>query len=592
MESRSEISTVLSFIELQAGKTPSSIAVSFGRTDLTYNELLARVQAAAFALRENGVGREVPVCVFLPRSIEMLVAILGIMKAGGAYVPLDPANPKDRLNLVVEDSASPVIVTSQSLIEKLPRHNAKIVFSEEFESLAKTPKGSSVALKTELRPADLAYVMYTSGSTGKPKGVEIEHRALANFMTSMQREPGIMPSDILIAVTTLSFDISGLELLLPLTVGARVVIADQETVTDGIKLMQLMTSAGATFMQATPATWRMLMDAGWKGDSRLKILCGGEPLPRTLADQLLDRCGSLWNVYGPTETTIWSTVHKVEKDNATIPIGHPIDETTVYVVDADMKPVKTGEIGELLIGGTGLARSYRGRPDLTAEKFVANPFGPGRLYITGDLARFRDAKVLECLGRVDHQVKIRGFRIELGEIEHALHGSSQVKVAVVSAKDDPSGEKQLVAYCQPNAGQTINFGELTQIAAKRLPPYMVPSFYVQLSEFPLTSNGKIDRKALPNPDWSARAVHSDKEFEAPVGEVELKIAELWKKILAIEKIGRNDSFISIGGNSITLTRLSHRISEVFDVQIHAASLFRRPTISQMAELIKEHQEEQ
>jgi amino acid adenylation domain-containing protein len=424
----------------QVARRPHAPAVSFGATTITYAELDERVGRLAGHLAGAGVGPGELVGVYVRRSLDMVVAPLAIARAGGAYVPLDPDFPAERVAFMLGDCAAPVVVTQADLVAALPPSSARLVVVDG-------ERGPTGAAPAGAGPDDLAYVIYTSGSTGRPKGVEIPNRALVNFLTSMAERPGLAEDDVLVAVTTLSFDIAGLELWLPLVTGAHVVVAPAEESADPIRLMRLLEGAGATVMQATPATWRMLVEAGWPGRTGFKALCGGEALPVALADALLDRGVELWNLYGPTETTIWSTATRVTTRGRPPSIGRPIADTTVHVLDESMAPVPDGEPGELHIGGAGLARGYLGRPDLTAERFVPDPFDPtpgGRLYKTGDLARRRPDGELEFLGRLDHQVKVRGFRIECGEVEAALEVQPSVRAAVVVARDE-----RLVAYVVP-----------------------------------------------------------------------------------------------------------------------------------------------
>jgi len=437
--------------EGQVGRTPEATAVCSGDQRLTYRELNRRANQLAHYLRKRGVGPEVPVGICLERSAEMLIGLLGVLKAGGAYLPLDPTNPEGRVRFILEDARVPMMITERQLAGRLAGCRSEVVCLDDI--------GQELALESEADPAsgvtaeNLAYIIYTSGSTGKPKGVQIAHRAVVNFLCSMRERPGITGRDKLLAVTTLSFDIAGLELFLPLTVGARVIIAGSDTVGDGSRLRQLLADSGATVMQATPATWRMLLEAGWGGARELKMLCGGEALPGELAAQLLAEGGELWNLYGPTETTIWSTVYRVEAGGPVL-IGRPIANTQVYVLDRHGRPAPVGVPGELYIGGDGLARGYLNRPELTQEKFVAHPFSEAagaRLYKTGDLAAYLPDGGLRFFGRLDHQLKVRGFRIEPGEIEAALSEHPGVSESVVVAREDDPGEQRLVAYVVPDA---------------------------------------------------------------------------------------------------------------------------------------------
>jgi amino acid adenylation domain-containing protein/thioester reductase-like protein len=440
--------------ESQVERTPDRIAIAFEEEYLTYRELNRQANQLAHYLKNLGVEPEVLVGICVKRSLQMVVGLLGILKAGGAYVPLDPAFPSDRLALMIEDSQLPVLVTQTDLLSELPPHQAQVIcLDRDWEQIATS---SDENLDSKVTPDNLAYTIYTSGSTGKPKGVQLPHQGVVNFLLSMSQAPGLTEQDILLAVTTISFDIAVLELYLPVIIGARVVLASKEVASDGIQLLKLMTQSGATVMQATPATWRMLFAAGWQENKQLKVLCGGEAMTRDLANQLLVRTASVWNMYGPTETTVWSTVYQVQPGDTPISIGRPIANTQIYIIDPDLRrssdPVKLvppGESGELVIGGVALARGYLNRPELTEEKFIHDPLSqkPGsRLYRTGDLARYLPDGTIQCLGRIDHQVKIRGFRIELGDIEAALSAHPAIRDAAVIAREDIPGDKRLVAY--------------------------------------------------------------------------------------------------------------------------------------------------
>ena len=437
--------------EEQVELTPDAEAVLFEDKQLTYRELNQRANCLAHHLRTLGVGPEVLVGICVERSLEMVVGLLGILKAGGAYVPLDPAYPRERLAFMLEDAQVPVLLTQRQLVESLPKHQGPVVcLDTDWEIIERQ---SEANLISEVKLDNLAYVIYTSGSTGKPKGVQVLHRAVVNFLTSMRRCPGLTDQDTLLSVTTLSFDIAGLEIFLPLSVGGRLVMVSRSVATDGTQLLERLNDCVATVMQATPATWRLLLAAGWSGSPQLKILCGGEALSRELANQLVEKGASLWNLYGPTEATIWSTIDRVENTEGTVCIGRPIANTQIYLLDEHLQPVPVGVPGELYIGGAGLARGYFNRPELTAQKFIVNPLSQepsARLYKTGDLARYQRDGNIEYLGRIDHQVKVRGFRIELGEIEVVLSQHPDVRESVVVKREDASGNQRLVAYIVSN----------------------------------------------------------------------------------------------------------------------------------------------
>jgi amino acid adenylation domain-containing protein/non-ribosomal peptide synthase protein (TIGR01720 family) len=437
--------------ELQAERSPDDVAVSCGGQVLRYRELNDRANQLAHRLQRLGVGPETLVGLCMERSLELVVGLLAILKAGGAYVPLDPAYPQDRLAFMLEHSNAPVLLTQQRLVDGLPPHRAQTVCVDaDSASIAGEPRTNPAS---EVTPEQLAYVIYTSGSTGKPKGVQIPHRGLLNFLLAMRQQPGATKGDVFLAVTTLSFDIAALEIFLPLIVGARVVLVSRDVAVDGWRLIETLTETRATIMQATPATWRLLLEAGWPGSPELKVLCGGEALPRKLAGELLTRAASVWNLYGPTETTIWSTAVQVEAGDGPVSLGRPIANTQIYLLDRNLQPVPVGIPGELYIGGDGVARGYLDRPDLTADRFIPDPFGNesgARLYKTGDLVQYRSDGTVEFLGRMDHQVKVRGFRIELGEIEAVLGRHPRVRQATVLAREDSPGDKRLVAYVVPD----------------------------------------------------------------------------------------------------------------------------------------------
>jgi amino acid adenylation domain-containing protein len=583
-------------VEEQAEHAPEAVAAVFKSTQLTYRQLNDQANQLAHYLQKLGVGPDTLVGICLESSLEMVVGLLGILKAGGAYVPLDPAYPKERLAFMVNDSGAPVLLTHQRLRDQLQVENPNcqiLCLDADWGTIARSPTRNPIS---GVSPENLAYVIYTSGSTGRPKGVEIEHRALKNFLCSMAQEPGFSETDVLLAVTTLSFDIAGLELFLPLITGARIELASRETAQDGTALARTLSNSGATTMQATPATWRLLFESGWKGDRRLRVLCGGEAMDRDLAARLVSTCGSVWNMYGPTETTIWSSVARIESDEVTI--GRPIANTRMYVLDGNREPVPPGVTGELHIGGIQLARGYLGRPELTAEKFVQNPFGEGRLYKTGDLARYSSDGAIEYLGRIDSQVKIRGFRIELGEIESVLRQHPSVQESIVIAREDIPGDKRLVAYVvardhmsgdeRPTRHAVSRNGvaspsELREFLQVKLPDYMMPAAFVPLEALPLTPNGKVDRKALPRPDFEALADES--KFVAPSTPTEIVLARIWCEVLGLKHVGIHDNFFESGGHSLLALRIFSKIENEFGDRPPLATLFQAPTIEKFATVL-------
>ena len=521
----------LHLFEAQVQRVPDAIALIFETERLTYRELNQRANQVAQYLQKLDVGRGTLVGICVERSLEMMVGLLGILKSGGAYVPLDPSYPRERLTFMLQDSQTSLVLTQRSLLEIVPGDALRTICLDSQWPEISQESGQNPALRID--PEDLAYVIYTSGSTGRPKGVQIPHHALANCLTSMQREPGLTAEDRLLAVTTLSFDIAALELFLPLCVGARLILAGREIAADAVQLLATLEKFQVTVMQATPVTWQLLIEAGWQGKRDLKILCGGEALSRVLAGKLLEMGASVWNLYGPTETTIWSLVQRVDAiDDRAVPIGRPIANTQAYVLDQYQQLLPVGVPGELYIGGAGLARGYMNRPELTAQKFVNVAFDPeavSRLYRTGDLARYRTDGTIEFLGRIDHQVKLRGFRIELGEIESALTQHPEVGQAVVVVREEIPGDQRLVVYIVGHAGHSLAVGDLRSFLSKKLPDYMLPSAYMFLDALPLTPSGKVDRQALPAPDQSHAVPHAT--YRSPCSPIEKVLAEIWSEIL-------------------------------------------------------------
>ena len=611
--------------ERQARATPDAVALVgwAGGEQLSYRRLDARAERLSRRLLALGAGPESRVALCAERSPEMVVALLAIWKAGAAYVPLDPSHPAERLAFMLEDSGASILLTDDSgssLSAAYRPRTVRLDAEPSHDGTRGTSPGRAVA--ADATADNLAYLIYTSGSTGKPKGVQITHRTLDNFLDSMARQPGFDARDVLLAVTTLGFDISGLEIFLPLLAGGRVVLADREVAANAFRLRAAIAGAGATVMQATPATWQALIEAGWPGDRGLEVLCGGEALPADLAAELRSRSAALWNMYGPTETTIWSMVYAgAAAGPGPLPIGRPIANTRVDLFDRRLGLVPAGVAGELAIGGAGLARGYLGRAGLTAEQFVPDPASPEpgfRLYKTGDLARRLGDGQVEFLGRVDHQVKIRGFRIELGEIESLLRAHPAVREAVVSARRGsgaaPSGPDQaaerLVAYfaCDPVPGEAgapaagrgrPPAAELRTFLGQRLPEYMVPSAFVHLPALPRNPSGKVDRAALPAPD--PRRDETGSAYAAPRSPVEEALVEIWSQVLgndrpdgkpagggeAARRIGVHDNFFELGGHSLLATQVISRIRRSFRVELPLRRLFEGPTVAELATSLAE-----
>src|SRR5213080_735624 len=512
----------------------------------------------------------------------MVVGLIGILKAGGAYLPLDPSYPAERLCFMLADAGAAVLITHSGLRDRLGGHAARVVeLDSEAAAIAAQP---SSAPASAMRPQNLAYVIYTSGSTGMPKGVAVTHGSLANVLLAMREQTGVARRDRLMAVTTLAFDISALELFLPLISGAGVAVAPREIVSDPRALARMVEKTGTTLLQATPTLWHALTSDGGEGLQSLTMLVGGESLTGNLSAALRDLGRQVTNLYGPTETTIWSAVKVLDEDDAeTPPIGRPIWNTRVYVLDSCLEPVPVGVVGELYISGAGVARGYLGRAGLTGERFVADRFAAAgsRMYRSGDLARWRRDGVLEFVGRADQQVKVRGFRIEPGEIEAALLGHGGVSQAVVVARAGGAGGTQLVGYVVLAAGCAADAGELRAHVGARLPEYMVPSAIVVVDGFPLTANGKLDRSALPAP-----------EFRPSVGRLprspqEELLCALFAEVLGVERVGIDDDFFALGGHSLLATRLISRIRSSLDVEVSIRSLFEAPTVSALVECLRD-----
>ncbi|MEA2782048.1 MAG: hypothetical protein QOK29_3592 [Rhodospirillaceae bacterium] len=567
--------SVHSLFEQQALARPGSVAVVFGKDFLSYEALDRRANRLARHLRAQGAGPGKRIGVLMQRSLDMLVALLAVMKTGSAYVPLDPLHPAARLRRILGEAGLAALVTDDVENAALaPTEAAVIDLAKDASAIAAQ---SESPLPIAIPSESVAYVIYTSGSTGSPKGVEVTHRSLVNLLSSMAREPSLGPDDVLVAVTTISFDIAALELFLPLCVGAGTVIATREESADGHRLSELITTSGATMMQATPATWRMLVEAEFHGGPGFRMLCGGEALPRDLANELLRSGGELWNMYGPTETTVWSSCGQVRAGDDPITIGRPIANTQLYILDRGDQPVPIGQIGQLHIGGEGVARGYLNHPELTAEKFLPNPFHLGRMYRTGDLARRMPGGEIQILGRMDHQVKLRGFRIELGEIEAALSAKAGLTAAVMLREDMPTGP-QLVAYYAGTSDAAQSPAALRSLLADELPDYMIPTTWMRLEKLPVSPNGKIDRAALPVPD----VAHPDsEEFHAPRTPMQTTLAGIFGDVLGLERVGMRDDLLALGADSIHLFQITARANRN-GIRLSAKQLIQHRTIETLS----------
>jgi amino acid adenylation domain-containing protein len=592
--------TVHGLIAAQAAARPQAVAVTRGAEQVSYGELDAWSNRLARRLLRCGVGAETRVGLLVERTPHLVVALLAVLKAGAAYVPLDPGHPEERLAMVLADSGARLLLTEGTVWQRLGARLAGagrgwtamlLDDPDERAAVAAEPFGAPAV---PVAAAAVAYVIFTSGSTGRPKGVAVPHGALLSFLLAMAERPGLTAGALVPALTTIAFDIAALEIYLPLLVGARIEMVGREEAADGERLAERLAAGATGLVQATPATWQLLLESGWRGGSEVRALCGGEALSWDLARQLVERGCELWNVYGPTETAVWSAVRRVgqagvmvrAEEGASVPIGRPIANTVFRVVDEAGHPVAAGVPGELWIGGAGLARGYWNQPDLTAERFVPDPWGeePGsRLYRTGDLVRWRGGGELEFLGRGDQQVKVRGFRIELGEIEAAFAAQEEVAQAVVLALGE-GAERRLVAFLVAR-GAPPPERALRERLRQRLPEYMLPAACCWVERLPLTPNGKVDRKACARLDTTAAPESS--AYLAPHGPIEELLAGIWAELLQRERVGAGDHFFALGGHSLLATRLVSRVRGALGVELPLQAVFAHPTLAALAGVIAE-----
>lgn len=572
---------VYAFIAEKARQYPNKIALRFEDRQLSYKTLDETSSRMARALIAEGIQTGDIIGVALDRSPEMILAILAIIKSGVAYIPLDPDYPTDRVEFMLEDAAAKILFTSK----KYQGHYAtasKEVYIEDI--LAGLDSFEPTQPENNITGDDLVYILYTSGSTGKPKGVQITHHNLLNLELGMANLQ-MGGNDVLLGITTISFDIFGVEMYLPLMHGATLIITDTVTAKDGRALLEILKTQDVTFLQATPYTWRMLLEAGWDTPLPIKAITGGEPLPRDLADRLIPLCKELWNQYGPTETTIYSTVkHVINGDDITI--GKPILNTQIYIVDDQMNNLTNGDVGEIIIGGAGVAKGYLNRPELNEEKFIPDTFTgiPGaKLYRSGDLGRFNEKGEIFCLGRIDHQVKVRGYRIELGEIEYILANQPEIKAVVVMPRTDMGPDLRLVAYIVTEEGITEPLTYLDgwkKALTDELPEYMVPDDFAVIEAIPSTPNGKVDRKALPNP--IPFIIRNRSEYVAPRTDIEKLVADTWSRLMGIEHVGIYDNFFELGGRSLVAVKIMAHLEQETGKRLPLATLFEYSTVEKLA----------
>ncbi len=581
-------------IEKQADQTPFRVAAMFKNEEISYASLNKKANQIAYHLYEAGVRPGDMVGIFMDRSIDMLTGLLGIMKTGGIYVPLDPGNPKDRLNIILEDAQAKFLLTNAPMQNRLPEINGLVIDIDlEKTAIARHPK---VNPQFGVKPDNFVYVIYTSGSTGNPKGVMIPHFAVIDNLLAMQEAIGIKSTDAILGVASISFDPSVQDFFLPLMIGAKIIIAGQDELTDGYLLKERLELSNATLMQATPATWRMLLAAGWEGGDHFKVLCGGEGLTKELSQELINRSYELYNIYGPTETTIWSTYKllrgnrtKTKMDSGYEPVGRPIKNVFLYLLDNELQPVPIGAAGEVYVGGVGVApQGYFKRPALTANKFVHDPFSkqPGaRMYRTGDIARYLKNGDLEYLHRADNQVKIRGYRIELGEIESAISQNSQIREVVVIVREDQPDNKYIAAYVILKNGAELDPVSMKRELKSKLPDYMVPTAFVQMDTFPLTATLKINRNKLPVPKLDRNDLETG--YVAANSENEKIVHDIWATQLGIKNIGVNDNFFELGGHSLIAVKMMAQIEKTTGKKLPLSLLLENPTIKSLAYLLNE-----
>lgn len=563
-------------IQIQAEQVPSRIAVRFENTELSYAELAGRSNQLACHLRSRGVsvGQTVAICV--ERSLDMMVGLLGILKSGAAYIPIDPIYPRERKRAILEDGKASALVSQYSLAGEISSFEGDTFCMDrdwhKAEVFPPCPFASGATAE------DRAYVIFTSGSTGRPKGVQIPHRAVVNLLQCMRRELKVCGDDVLPALASFAFDMCIPELYLPLIAGGTVVIAGRDLAADGRRLWQLIRNQHGTIMQATPTTWALLLKAGFHNPG-MRMICGAEPLPRDLCTQLLERTDLLYNFYGPTETTVWSTFDILKAPLRQIAIGRPLDNTQVYVLNSGLEPVPAGEASELLIAGDGLAIGYLGQPELTAERFIPNPYSPesgARMYRTLDLGQFLPDGRIEFAGRADHQVKIRGFRIELGEIEEVLRNHPGVSDVIVTVYEDDR-TKRLIAYV---VGEHVVADELSRALERRLPEYMIPSAFVILPELPRLPNGKVNRRGLPVADVAA-SLHLE-ALSGPRNPTEEFLTAAWRELLRVSHLGIFDDFFRLGADSLLVTQLASRILNAYEIEVPMKAIFEARTIAKLA----------
>ncbi|MFZ2537518.1 MAG: non-ribosomal peptide synthetase [Oscillospiraceae bacterium] len=580
--------TILNLIEYQSIKSPNATAIVFDDQLISYIELAQRTDQLSNYLQSAEIAQGTIIGVYMNRSIEMIITLIGIMKSGCAYLPIDSANPVERNNYILESAKINFIITDSTLLNSASGFGVQLFcLDTQWNDINNTP---AIKERRIITSSDTAYVLYTSGSTGLPKGVVISHAGIVNILQHIRKITNITSKDRFLAVATYTFDISVLDFFLPLISGATLIVGDKNTAFDAIKLKETLENNKITVMQATPATWRLLVDSGWKGNNNFIIYCGGEAWSRDLANQLLDKCKSLWNLYGPTETTIWSIINQILPGDNRITLGTVVPNTRIYILDENMKKVPHGEIGELYIGGVGVAKGYHNNPQLTNKNFIINPFqvdSKSLIYKTGDLVKYNEDGELEYIGRADFQVKIRGYRIELEEIEALAQKHPCINQAIAHVISGESQEDKRIVLFYTVSKQEVHLEQsLKDILEASLPQYMVPSAFKEIEDFPLSINGKIDRKTLEL-KYPISSMSLSTSYEEAQTEFEKKLSAIWSDLLEFDMIGINDNFLELGGHSLMANRLTARINQIFGTTLTLIDLLtNQMTIKMQALLIE------
>ncbi len=582
--------------EERARECPEALAVSFAGRRVTYGRLNEHAERIAALLRHAGVGRDSLVALYLERSPALIASLLGVWKAGGAYLPIDPTNPRQRVAATLEDADVAFVLTERTLAGSLPPSGGTVLCVEDLPSAAQenNPASETSMAPAQPQPGQLAYVIYTSGSTGRPKGAEVPHGALSNLIESIGKDVGLQPSDVVLASATVAFDIANEEIFLPLTAGASVHLLEQEFVADGGKLVEVMRRSRPSLVFGTPTSWRLVLEAGWQGDPKLQVIVGGEVLPLSLARTLASMTRAVWNHYGPTETAICATRERIYANNAQATLGWPIDNVSIYLLDKDLQAVGAGEVGEIYIGGAGVGRGYRNRPEMTKRAFLPDPFADpaldnpeARMYKTGDLGRRLADGRLDFQGRVDNQIKLRGFRIELEEIESAIRDFEGVHAAVAEVVEYGPDDQRLVAYFF--ADKKVAGADLRAALRQRLPYYMMPAVLIPLESLPMTINGKVDRSAL-------QAVRIALEDSAepgsaiPSDNLEAELLTIWRRLLKVRNLGPHDDFFDMGGHSLLATRMFAEVQKTRGRKVPLSVLIQNPTVAELAAYLRDQPE--